>query len=242
MPMMDNKLKTMVTRGQHPTVVFVSSGSTWTAHSVSQMDFDSVLIDLQLGPAGIDRLFDLVMAVGHQNCPLVRVPSIERGLIEKAVEVGVHGVVCPSIDTAEEAAVLVEACRHSRVTECLPIAQIESVSGYENLEEICATPGLFALLPGPKDLSIAFGGPPRIDFTDENAVARLQRIIDVAHKYGLYVTVPALDRTQLQMVLDWGSDYVTVPGFDLSWITAGAQNSLAVVRDVLAERSSGRTE
>jgi 2-keto-3-deoxy-L-rhamnonate aldolase RhmA len=227
------------------------SGSTFVIHNVAQIGADSVWIDLQHGPATIGDLCDLVMAVGHDNCPFVRIPSLEGGVLEKAVvDAGVHGVICPMVDTPEQAALLVEKCtdgariRQGRSVkaalasdECLPIVQIESRRGYGNLEEICAIPDLFGILPGPTDLSVAFGGSVGPNYFEEAQVARLRRIIDVAHDHGLYVALPAMGVAQLNAVLDFGTDYTILPGFDMTWMLEGGRAALAMVRDVLDERS-----
>jgi 4-hydroxy-2-oxoheptanedioate aldolase len=249
--MIENKLKAMLERGERPTQACVMSGSTFITHNVAQIGADSVWIDLQHGPATIASLCDLVMAAGHENCPFVRVPSVDGGILEKAVvDAGVHGVICPMVDTPEQAAMLVEKCndgakiRKRRSVksplaseECLAVVQIESLKGFENLEAICATPGLFGILPGPTDLSVAFGGPVGPGYFDDAQVARLRRIIDVAHKHGLYVALPAMGRDQLNAVLDFGADWTILPGFDITWLLEGGRAALALVRDVLDERA-----
>ena len=249
--MIENKLKAMLERGERPTQACVMSGSTFIAHNVAQIGADSVWIDLQHGPATIASLCDLVMAVGHENCPFVRVPSADGGILEKAVvDAGVHGVICPMVDTPAQAALLVEKCndgariRKGRSVrsplaseECLAVVQIESLKGFENLEAICATPGLFGILPGPTDLSVAFGGPVGPGYFDDAQAARLRRIIDVAHKHGRYVALPAMGRDQLNAVLDFGADWTILPGFDVTWLLDGGRAALALVRDVIDERA-----
>jgi 4-hydroxy-2-oxoheptanedioate aldolase len=249
--MSENKLKAMLERGERPTQAAVMSGDLIVAHAVARMGADSVWIDLQHGPATIDRLCELVIAVGHENCPFVRVPSMEGGVLEKAVvDAGVAGVICPFVNTAEEAAELVETCNEGAAIrarsmvgyggasdECLAVAQIESRAGFENLEAICATPGLFALLPGPTDLSVAFGGPALGDYTDEVQAERLRHIVEVAHAHGVYVALPARDREQFDLTLDFGTDYTIIPGFDMTWMRQGFQASLAMVNEALRDRA-----
>lgn len=250
--MVENKLKAMLARGERPTQACVMSGSTYVAHNVAHAGADSVWIDLEHGPATVDRLADLVMAVGHENCPFVRVPSLEGGVVEKAVfDAGVHGVILPGVDTADEAAELVELCTHyaklrarrpvgspNASEECLAVVQIESVAGVENLEAICATPGLFGVLPGPGDLVVAFGDEPPADYADPVQSERLRNIIDVAHANDLYAALPAASRPQFEMVLDLGTDYTILPGYDMAWLMDGCRASLAMVREVLDERAS----
>ncbi|MDQ4111253.1 MAG: aldolase/citrate lyase family protein [Actinomycetota bacterium] len=159
---------------------------------------------------------------------------------------GVAGVICPMVDTPARAAELVEKCNDgARVRagrslvsplvadECLAVVQIESRLGYENLEEICATPGLFGVLPGSTDLSVAFGGTVGPNYFEREQEARLRRIVDVAHENGLYVSMPAMGREQINAVLDFGTDYTILPGFDMTRLMQGGREALALVQDVL---------
>lgn len=234
-PMVENKVRAAMQRGEFPIQVFHMSGSTYLANAVAGLGFDSMLVDLQHGPTTMGDLFDLVMVIGPELCPMVRVPSSEIGVLEKAVEAGVHGVICPSVDTPQEAERLVAACRTSRSVDVMAIAQIESVPGFDALEAIVSTPGLDALLPGPSDLSVAYGGPPGLDYTGEASIRRLRHIIDVAHDHGLKVTLPATDRVSFETILGWGIDWVTFAG-DTVWVPRAGSAVLAEARDVLATR------
>ena len=114
----------------------------------------------------------------------------------------------PLVNTAEEAARAVAACRYSPVgmrsvgpvrglqygggdyvaranDEILVMAMIETKEGIENLDEICATPGLDAVYIGPADLSFALGLPPRPDNPDPTHLATCDKIRDTAHKHGI---------------------------------------------------------
>jgi 4-hydroxy-2-oxoheptanedioate aldolase len=246
----ENKLKAMLERGQRPTLVTVTTGNPFVAHTLAQLGADGVWIDLESGPAGTERMFELVVAVGHENCPIVRVPSMDGGLVEKAVvHVGVHGVICPMVDTPEQAAELVEHCAEGTMlrarstapasagrAECVAIAQIETVSGFENVEAICATPGLFALMPGPVHLSLSFGGPGEMDLTSEVALGRLRHIVEVAHAHGVYVALPTRTREQFEAVFDLGTDF-DVLVHDIDWMSAGCRAAIAMAKEVAAERA-----
>lgn len=248
--MAPNKFRAIIEDGGRPTQACIMSGSTYVARFIADLpEVDSVWVDLEHGPATVDRLFDLVAAVGHDNCPMVRVPSYDRGIIQKAVmDAGVHGVIVPGINTPEEAAGLAEICahyaeirrgRHSGVPdECLAIIQIETVQGYENLEAILGVPGLFAVMPGPTDLSVAFGGPARPYATEQN-IAQLRHIVEVAHANGLYAGLVHSDREQMDLVLDIGTDYTIAPGIDMTWLVEGCRRGLALVDEVISERRNG---
>ncbi len=57
---------------------------------------------------------------------------------------------------------------------------IESVLGVENLEKICAIPGVNAVFVGPNDLTTSMGIPNEYDHPD--LIAMLQHIIDTANR------------------------------------------------------------
>lgn len=233
--MFENKIRVALDEGRVPIQAFVMSGSTMVTRAMAEIGFDSLLLDMQHGPVDRMHLFDLVAVAGVDSCPMVRVPSSEISHIESAVEARVHGVIVPTVGTAEEAARTVELCQHSRFGDCLSIIQIESVAGYENLEEIYSVPGLDAVLPGPSDLSVSFGGPPGLDYEGAVSVERLRRIIDEAHAHGLKVTLPAVDRKSMDILLSWGIDWITLIG-DMAWMAQGGRAQIADVQAAVASR------
>jgi 2-keto-3-deoxy-L-rhamnonate aldolase RhmA len=67
-----------------------------------------------------------------------------------------------------------------RCPDTLFIPMIESLPGVENLEAICAIPGVNAVFVGPNDLTTNMGIPNEYDHPD--LIAILQRIIDTAQR------------------------------------------------------------
>lgn len=61
------------------------------------------------------------------------------------------------------------------------IPMIESVEGVNNLESICAIPGVHGIFVGPNDLTVNMGIPNEYD--SPKFVATLQKIIDTADRY-----------------------------------------------------------
>jgi len=73
--------------------------------------------------------------------------------------------------------------RYVTETKCADtvfIPMIESVEAVENLEAICAIPGVHAVFVGPNDLTVNMGIPNEYDHPD--FLAMLQRIIDTADR------------------------------------------------------------
>jgi 2-keto-3-deoxy-L-rhamnonate aldolase RhmA len=69
---------------------------------------------------------------------------------------------------------------NERCANTVFIPMIESVLGVENLEKICAIPGVNAVFVGPNDLTTNMGIPNEYDHSD--LIAMLQRIIDTANR------------------------------------------------------------
>jgi 2-keto-3-deoxy-L-rhamnonate aldolase RhmA len=68
-----------------------------------------------------------------------------------------------------------------RCADTVFIPMIESVAAVENLDAICAIPGVHAVFVGPNDLTTTMGIPNEYDHKD--LVAMLKRIIDTADRH-----------------------------------------------------------
>lgn len=67
-----------------------------------------------------------------------------------------------------------------RCADTVFIPMIESLAGVENLDAICAIPGVHAVFVGPNDLTTTMGIPNEYDHP--NLVAILKRVIDTADR------------------------------------------------------------
>lgn len=70
---------------------------------------------------------------------------------------------------------------NERCANTVFIPMIESVRGVENLEQICAIPGVHAVFVGPNDLTTNMGIPNEYDHPD--LIAMLRKIIDTANRF-----------------------------------------------------------
>jgi 2-keto-3-deoxy-L-rhamnonate aldolase RhmA len=110
----------------------------------------------------------------------------------------------------------------SRDTVFVPM--IESVRAVQNLDAVCAIPGVAAVLVGPNDLTVTMGIPDEYDHPD--FVAIMQQIIDVAarHKVAAGCYVSRLD--QAQRTVRQGARFVPY-GSDLQFIREGLGHGLS---------------
>ena len=147
--------------------------------------FDWVVIDAEHAPFELSQVLahHAVIAAYPEVTALVRPPSGEASYLKRLLDGGVQNFVIPMVETETQAEALVRATRYpprgkrgiasalaraSRwaaypdyVTEaddqiCL-LAQIETVKGWNNLEEIAAVDGIDGLFIGPADLAGSMG-------------------------------------------------------------------------------------
>lgn len=99
--------------------------------------------------------------------------AVYRPLKGVALERALNEGVWPSEKTKKY-------CFEERCANTVFVPMIESVLGVENLEKICAIPGVNAVFVGPNDLTTSMGIPNEYDHPD--LIAVLQRIIDTANR------------------------------------------------------------
>ena len=163
--MRPNKIKQMWRAGQYVTLGWLSVSHGFTAEIMARQGFDALCVDLQHGTAEMKDVAPLLQAVSQTDTvPVVRVAWNDPASIMKALDLGAYGIIVPLVNTAEEAAMAVAACRYPPVgirssgpvralhyggpdyvahanDEIVVMAMIETKEGLANLDAICATPG-----------------------------------------------------------------------------------------------------
>ena len=156
-------------------------GGGSAAGVLASAGFDAVTVDLQHGEQTLEGLGDVVGAIERAGAvPFVRIGWNDPATVMRALDLGARGVICPMVDTAEDAAAFVRFCRYPplgvrsygpvrsafgtgrRQTDAanesvLAFVQIETSEGWANVEAICAVAGLDGVYVGPADLSLALG-------------------------------------------------------------------------------------
>lgn len=213
---------------------WVLSPSPVQAELFAGLGWGSVTVDLQHGALDYQDAVRLFQAISLSSAtPLARVPTNEPGMIGKVLDAGAYGIVCPLVNTPDEADRFVRACRYppegvrsfgphralsyggdgyvSGANETIvAIAQIETAEAVENLEQILATPGLDAIYVGSADLSLSMGGPPVIDHADPAAAAIHRELIEAAHRADVRVGLHALALEDAALCVEAGADLVTL--------------------------------
>lgn len=180
--------------------------------------FDFTIVDCEHGAFGLETAENLFRACDANGLvPLARAPGGDARWIGRALDAGAAAVVVPGIGSAAEAAEAVAAARYApegargacpcvragghfirdwRAHEAAEaakgvIAFVETRGGLDEVEAICATPGLLAPLVGPFDLSVSLGF--RGDYRAPPVEAAVGRMLAAAAAAGLPVVAPVFD-------------------------------------------------
>ena len=255
--MRPNRLKQTWREGKCVTMGWLSVSHGFTAEVMARQGFDALCVDMQHGLTDMADLWKMLQAVSQTDTvPVVRVPWNDPATIMKALDFGAYGIIVPLVSTAEEAAKAVAACRYPPVgirssgpvralhyggadylakanDEIVVMAMIETKEGLENLDAICATPGLDAVYIGPADLSFALGMAPRGDNPDPVHMATCDRIRDVAHKHGIKACMHCASAAFAAGAVKRGFDLVMLIS-DLNAMIAGARRQLDELRAATA--------
>lgn len=265
--MIPNKLKALWADGKPTINGWCSIGNPFTAEIMAAQGFDSITIDMQHGALDYSSVLPMFQAMRASGATLMaRVPWLEPGIIMKALDAGAYGIICPMVNTAEDAARLVSYMRYpphgqrsfgpTRVSfaaganyageandNMLAFAMIETAEGMENLEAIAATPGLDGLYVGPADLTLSLTGgrlAPGFDREEPEMIAALHAIVAACKKNGIRAALHCGTPDYAARAIGWGFDMTTVGG-DSRFLAAAAGAAVAGFRK-LTETAATKSE
>lgn len=253
---MKNALNDLWNTGQPVLNGWCSIGNPFTAEIMASQGFDSLTIDGQHGALSYSDALPMFQAISASGKPvLARVPWREPGVIMKYLDAGAHGIICPMINTADEAAEFASYMRYpprgqrsygpTRATFAMngydttaannavvAMAMIETADGVKNLEDIAATPGIDGLYVGPADLTLGVSNgalPPGFDREEPEMIEVIQRIARVAKNHGKHAALHCGSADYAVRGLEWGFDMVTILG-DVRYLASAAGDTVSKFR------------
>jgi 4-hydroxy-2-oxoheptanedioate aldolase len=228
-----NGLHSAWDEGRFALNAWLSIGSSYSAEIMAHLPYDAVTVDLQHGMFDFETMLAMLQAISTTKAaPMVRVLANVPWLIQKVLDMGAFGVICPMIDSREQCEAFIRAVRYPPAGDrsfgpargllygggdyagqandtILSWAMIETELGLANVEEIASVKGLSGLYIGPSDLSMALEGvianplSPRV-------IKEVKRIISVAHTNHLRVGIFCPDVPFAREMVSLGCDLVTV--------------------------------
>ncbi|KAJ5995474.1 Pyruvate/Phosphoenolpyruvate kinase-like domain-containing protein [Penicillium waksmanii] len=197
-----------------PIMTFLGLPSFRTAQVVALTGVDGIIIDCEHGHISDDGMHSSTAAIAALGVsPLVRLRMTHSDLIKRALDAGAHGIVVPQINTAEEAKAVVQCSKfppqglrgqgsafpaiahgidiptymkiaNETIITCV---QIESQAGIENVDAICAVPGVDMVFIGPNDLALSVLGYVPAKGSEPDFVNAIEKIVAAAKKHGKWV-------------------------------------------------------
>lgn len=209
--MKENRVKRTLREGGVAlgTMVF-EFNTTGIARLAAEAGADFVVFDTEHTGWSIETIRMLIATSRAADLvPAVRVPATEYHFLARTLDVGAMGLMIPMVECEDQARRIVQFARYppqgrrgaafsiahddyqdgdvrmkmaSANQETLLIAQIETVSGIEHVDQIAAVDGIDVLWLGHYDLTNSMGIPGQFDHPDYQRA--VDRLIEAGRRHG----------------------------------------------------------
>lgn len=238
--------------------VWCKTPSGAIAEVLASAGVDYLCADQQHGLVDDAALVSLAQAAAAWGCRLLtRVATDDPAAIQRAIDIGVNGVLVPGVNDADAArrvagffdyppaghrsfgstrALLAgDGPTPMASTRPLFLPMVETTAAVENIDSVLSTPGVDGVYVGPVDLSISFGlGAGR--HTDEPRVAAAMTAVTAACKrHGKLLATGVADADAIVSTVESGFDFVTV-GSDWAILQATLRTRVSSARSALRSR------
>ena len=251
-----NKLREIWASGGAAINGWLAIPNGFSAETMAHQGWDSLTVDIQHGVVDYQRAVEMFTAISTtETVPVTRVPWLEPGILMKVLDAGAYGVICPMVNSREDAEKLVawthyppEGTRSfgpirgllyggadypERANETIVVfAMIETRQGLENLEDILSVPGLDAVYIGPSDLSLALECRPTFDDVDPPVAEAIEYIVSKAKEYGKVAGCHNGTQEYALKRIEMGFQFVTIAS-DARLMAAASKEALVHVRGAL---------
>jgi 4-hydroxy-2-oxoheptanedioate aldolase len=226
-------------RERRPQIgLWMGLASDYTAEICALAGFDWLVIDGEHAPNDLNRILAQLktLAAYPGSHAVARVPVGDTALIKQYLDLGAQTLLVPMVETAEQAAQLVQAMHYpqddgqggvrgmagarasrwghyadyyQRANQevCL-LVQVESQAALHNLDAIAQTPGVDGVFIGPADLSASMGhvGKPGHPEVQAAIEGAIGRILKAGKAPGIL----SADRALAERYLSLGAVFVAV--------------------------------
>lgn len=260
-----NPFKQALAEGRTQIGLWLGLADHYATEICAGAGFDWLLIDGEHSPNDLRSIIQQAQVIAGYPAThaISRVPvghgEVGTTLIKQYLDLGLQTLLVPMVDTAEQAAALVQAMRYpplgirgmggSRASRwgrypnyskeanaqvCL-LVQAESRAAIDNLDAIAATEGVDGVFIGPADLSAAFGhvgnpGHPEVQAIIADAFKRIRAA-------GKAAGILATDEPTARRYLEQGANFVAV-GLDTQLLMRATSALAAQFKDAAAAPKS----
>jgi len=235
--MKTNPVRAKLKTGASSIGTWLNLADPMSARLMGRVGFDWLTVEMEHTPVTFEHAatnFALIAAGG--TVPIVRVPwnSVEN--IKRVLDTGAWGVIAPMVNSKAEAEAVVAAARYLPIgsrsvggqlhaasfdtdpatyyakanDEILVVLMIEHVDAIQNIEAICAVPGIDVVFIGPNDLTQSMGGPPVFENDSIEFNTALTRVLEAARRNGIAPGIHVADAEAAQRRLAQGFQFIAV--------------------------------
>jgi 4-hydroxy-2-oxoheptanedioate aldolase len=265
MEMQVNTFKQKLLAGVPQYGLWMGLSEIFSAEICAGAGFDWLLIDAEHCPNDLRSILAQLQAIQPYNSqPVVRPPHGDHVLIKQLLETGVQTLLIPMVETAEQATGLVEAVRypphgirgvgsvlarasrwgriadyalHANEQICL-LVQVETKTGYENLDAILNVPGVDGIFFGAADLAASYGHLG--ESNHPQIVELILRGLQKVQQGGKYGGVLCGDKELALKYQDAGARFIAV-GIDTLLLSAATTALCAEYKTELGTPKSARS-
>lgn len=252
--MRENRIRTLWQAGGAVVNGWLAIPNSFSAETMAHQGWDALTIDLQHGVVDYPAMLGMLQAISTTpTVPVVRVPWLEPGILMKTLDAGAYGVICPMVNTREDAQKLVawthyaprgtrsfgpvrallyggeDYLQHADDT-IVTFAMIETAQALDNLDDILSVEGLDAVYIGPGDLSLSLGCKPSFDDVEPKAAEAIDHILARAKAHGVVAGIHNGSPEAALKRIEKGFQFVTISS-DARLMAAGAQQVLGALRN-----------
>ena len=251
--MRENRLRTLWKADAPAVNGWLAVANSFSAEVMAHQGWDSLTIDLQHGVIDYAAMVTMLQAISSTpTVPVVRVPWLEPGILMKTLDAGAYAVICPMVNTREDAQKLVawtsyaprgtrsfgpvratlyggaDYPQHANDT-IVRFAMIETRQALDNIDAILSVEGLDAVYIGPSDLSLSLGCRPVFDDCDPLADQAIAHILERAQAHGIVAGIHNGSPDVALARIAKGFRFTTVSS-DARLLAAGSQQVLSRMR------------
>jgi len=221
----------------------VAIPSAMVVEALGASPVDVLCIDAEHTPLSVEGLETLLRAADlAPKAAIVRVPEV-GSYIARVLDLGAAGIIVPRIETAAQAAEVVERARYAPEgkrgagtgrgqsygaglveyvananAELLVAIQIETITGLAAADAILSTPGIDAVVIGPFDLATSMG----VAMGSDEHRAAIAEIFAVADRHGVAKGAFVFSDAEVGPYLEQGATLLLV-GMDIVSVINGAR-------------------
>lgn len=230
-----NRAKRLLAEKKKLSAAWLQAASPITAEIMAKAGFDVLMVDMEHGPGDIMNLISQMQAISHYDVvPFVRAPWNDFVIIKRILDAGVSGILVPYVNSGEEAAKVVSACKYplegirgiapspraggygmngrdylEYANEELDVlVAVETKTAVDHIEEIVGTNGLDGIFIGPMDLATSLGH--FCNPQDEEVQAAIRRVEEVVLKSNKFLATVAGNFEQAQALYEKGYNMVVM--------------------------------